>query len=148
MLARRFLDLHCRSVLPSFWHRISLTVSTVLILTIAVGVQDRPAAAPQTGDFDPDFVAVGSPTFLTGLAASTVIFISSSGHSAFVPIIAEMRNPRDYKKPVAACMSFLSISYLVISLVIYRYCGQYIASPSLGSAGPLIVRFFPFVVFE
>ena len=44
----------------------------------------------------------------------------SSGHSANIPIIAEMSNPKDYKKPIAATMSLLNVSYLVFSLVIYR----------------------------
>jgi hypothetical protein len=113
--------------------------TAVLILTIAVAVRDRPAAAPE-GVTDYGFTAIGSPTFLSGLAASTVIFISSSGHSANIPMIAEMRNPKEYKKPIAACMGLLNVSYLVFSLVIFRYCGRYIASPSLGSAGPMIKK--------
>lgn len=35
-----------------------------------------------------------------------------------------MKNPQDYKKPIAACMGLLNTSYLVISLVVYRYCGS------------------------
>ncbi|GAA6031257.1 hypothetical protein JCM8097_005570 [Rhodosporidiobolus ruineniae] len=118
---------------------VSLFVA-VFILAVAVGVADRPAMAP-AGDYDLGFFAVGKDiSFLTGLSASTVIFISSSGHSANVPIIAEMRNPGDYKKPIALTMAILNVSYLVFALVIYRYCGQYIASPSLGSAGDLIKK--------
>jgi len=147
--------------------------SAVLILTIAVAVRDRPAAAPAdvTGDFG--WTAVGNPTFLSGLAASTVIFISSSGHSANIPMIAEVgidcwpTHPwlwlispftslnhllshidaqpegkfspwistrfltqtafgctQEYKKPIAACMALLNVSYLVFSLVIFRFCGR------------------------
>lgn len=64
---------------------ISLYVA-VFILTIAVAIRDRPAAAPAdvTGDFG--WQAFGTPDFFSGLAASTVIFISSSGHSAFIPM--------------------------------------------------------------
>lgn len=112
----------------------------VFILVVAVGVNSRPAIAPP-GDYELGFYAVGhNIDFLTGLAASTVIFISSSGHSANVSIIAEMRNPKEYKKPIAATMSLLNASYLVFSLVIYRYCGKWIASPSLGSAGDIIKK--------
>ncbi|GAA5859917.1 hypothetical protein JCM8547_004386 [Rhodosporidiobolus lusitaniae] len=118
---------------------ISLYIA-VFILVVAVGVRDRPAMAP-AGDFDLGFFAVGKDiSFLTGLSASTVIFISSSGHSANIPVIAEMRNPKDYKKPLALVSILLNLSYLVFGLVIYRYCGQYIASPSLGSAGDLIKK--------
>ncbi|GAA5999346.1 uncharacterized protein JCM10292_001220 [Rhodotorula paludigena] len=118
---------------------VSLYVA-VFILVVAVGVNSRPAIAP-SGDYELGFYAVGQNIdFLTGLAASTVIFISSSGHSANISIIAEMRNPKEYKKPIAATMSLLNASYLVFSLVIYRYCGQWIASPSLGSAGDIIKK--------
>ncbi|GJN88359.1 hypothetical protein Rhopal_001324-T1 [Rhodotorula paludigena] len=118
---------------------VSLYVA-VFILVVAVGVNSRPAIAPP-GDYELGFYAVGQNVdFLTGLAASTVIFISSSGHSANISIIAEMRNPKEYKKPIAATMSLLNVSYLVFSLVIYRYCGQWIASPSLGSAGDIIKK--------
>lgn len=34
-----------------------------------------------------------------------------------------MKNPNDYKKPIAACMGLLNVSYLVFALVVYRYCG-------------------------
>ncbi|GAA5887079.1 hypothetical protein JCM6882_009440 [Rhodosporidiobolus microsporus] len=118
---------------------VSLYVA-VFILVVAVGARSRPAMAP-AGDFDLGWFPVGKDiSFLTGLSASTVIFISSSGHSANVPIIAEMRNPKEYKKPIALTMTILNVSYLVFGLVIYRYCGQYIASPSLGSAGTLIKK--------
>lgn len=35
-----------------------------------------------------------------------------------------MKNPNDYKKPIAACMGLLNISYLVFALVVYKYCGS------------------------
>lgn len=37
-------------------------------------------------------------------------------------------------------MGFVTASYLTFSLVVYRYCGQWVASPSLGSAGPLVKK--------
>lgn len=54
--------------------------------------------------------------------------------------IAEMRDPAEYRKPIAAAMGLLGACYLSISLVVYRYCGVFIASPALGSAGPLIKK--------
>lgn len=51
-----------------------------------------------------------------------------------------MRNPRDYKKPIVATMSLLNVSYLVFALVVYKYCGNYIAPVALGSAGPLLKK--------
>lgn len=37
-------------------------------------------------------------------------------------------------------MSIVTASYLTFSLVVYRWCGQWVASPSLGSAGPTIKK--------
>lgn len=37
-------------------------------------------------------------------------------------------------------MGFVTASYLTFSLVVYRYCGQWVTSPSLGSAGPLVKK--------
>lgn len=37
-------------------------------------------------------------------------------------------------------MGLLGACYLAFSLVVYRYCGVWIASPALGSAGPLIKK--------
>lgn len=126
-----------------------------MTLVIAVAVQERPALAP-SGDFDLGFYAIGSPTFFTGMSACLIIFVSSSGTSSFIPMsvsmfaqkinalttnsIAEMRDPAEYRKPIAAAMGLLGACYLSISLVVYRYCGIYIASPALGSAGPLIKK--------
>lgn len=54
--------------------------------------------------------------------------------------MSEMRNPKDYKKAVLVCMGLVTAAYLSFSLVVYWYCGQWVASPSLGSAGPLIKK--------
>lgn len=51
-----------------------------------------------------------------------------------------MRNPKDYKKPIVATMTLLNVSYLVFALVVYKYCGTWIAPVALGSAGPLIKK--------
>lgn len=57
-----------------------------------------------------------------------------------MPVISEMRKPRDYNKAVYLCMGFVGASYLCFSLVVYRWCGQWVASPSLGSAGGTIKK--------
>ena len=74
------------------------------------------------------------------MTACLVIFVSSSGSSAFIPMIAEMKNPKDYKKPIVATMTLLNVSYLVFALVVYRFCGTWQAPVALGSAGPLIKK--------
>jgi hypothetical protein len=110
------------------------------LISIGVTVRDRPAAAPQTGPYELGYLVIGNPTFAAGITASATIFVSSGATSAFLPVISEMRRPQDYKKAVYLTMSFVTASYLAFSLVIYRYCGQWIATPSLGSAGPTLKR--------
>ncbi|GFG26867.1 N amino acid transport system protein [Aspergillus udagawae] len=112
--------------------------AAVLIVVIGVTTRDRPAAAPQEGPYELGFVAINNPGFAAGMVASCTIFVSSAGTSAFLPVISEMRNPKDYKKPLYVCMSLVTASYLAFSLVVYCWCGKWVASPSLGSAGQTI----------
>ncbi|CAL3969469.1 unnamed protein product [Diplocarpon coronariae] len=112
----------------------------VLIVVVAVTTLDRPAAAPQTGDFDLGYNVIAHPTFVAGMTASATIFVSSAGTSAFLPVISEMRQPRDYRKALFTCMAIVQATYLSLALVVYRWCGKWVASPSLGSAGPTIKK--------
>lgn len=77
---------------------------------------------------------------MAGITAVATIFSAGAGTSAFVPVISEMRKPRDYNKAVYLSMGIVTASYLTFSLVVYRWCGQWVASPSLGSAGGTIKK--------
>ncbi|KAG8630790.1 hypothetical protein KVT40_002409 [Elsinoe batatas] len=112
----------------------------VFIVVVGVTTLDRPAAAPQTGDYDLGYRVIGQSTFAAGIVSASTIFCSGAGTSAFLPVISEMKRPRDYNKAVYLCMAIVTASYLTFSLVVYRYCGQYVASPSLGSAGHTIKK--------
>lgn len=104
----------------------------VFIVVVAVTTRDRPAAAPQEGPYDLGYVNFNNPGFASGMVASSTIFVSSAGTSAFLPVISEMRNPAQYKKPLYLCMTLVTASYLAFGLVVYRWCGKWVASPSLG----------------
>ncbi|KAL4865295.1 hypothetical protein BDV12DRAFT_200237 [Aspergillus spectabilis] len=112
--------------------------AAVFIVVVGVTTRDRPAAAPQEGPYDLGFKAANNPGFAAGMIASCTIFVSSAGTSAFLPVISEMRNPHDYKRPLYYCMTLVTVSYLAFTLVVYRWCGMWVASPSLGSAGQVI----------
>lgn len=116
---------------------ISLFIA-IFIVVVAVTTLDRPAAAPQEGDFDLGWEAIAYPSFSMGMVATCTIFVSSAGTSAFLPVISEMREPRDFRKALFTCMGFVLAMYLAFALVVYRWCGQWVASPSLGSGGPTI----------
>ena len=100
--------------------------------SVAVTTLDRPAAAPQTGDFGLGYKIIGNPDFVVGITASATIFVSSTGGSVFLPVISEMRNPKEYRKAVYICMLIVTASYLSMSMVVYRWCGKWVAAPSLG----------------
>jgi amino acid permease len=119
--------------------------AAVLIVVIGVTTRDRPAAAPQEGPYDLGFVAINNPGFAAGMVASSTIFVSSAGTSAFIPVMSEMRNPKDYKKSLYLCMALVTASYLAFSLVVYSWCGQWVASPSLGVRIPTPI---PCIVHE
>jgi hypothetical protein len=114
--------------------------SAILIVVIAVTIPSRPAAAPQTGDFELGFSAFPpeGTTFAAAWAASLAIFSSSANTSGFVPVISEMRKPRDFFKSVYVTMAWCTSSYIALALTVYAYCGKWVASPALGSAGPRI----------
>jgi hypothetical protein len=109
-------------------------------VSIGVTTKSRPAAAPQTGDFDLGYHVIGAPTFVAAMTTVSSIFASSAATSAFLPVISEMKRPKDYNKALFLCMGIVTASYLAFSLVVYRWCGKWVASPSLGSAGGTVKK--------
>lgn len=110
------------------------------MVTIAVGVQDRPSDAPQTGPWESDFKIVGEPSFTKAIAAVSTTVFSFSGTPGFFPIAAEMRDLKHYTKALLVCQGFVTSMYITIGCVIYYYCGSHVATPALGSAGVLIKK--------
>lgn len=46
-----------------------------------------------------------------------------------------MRDPKYYTRSLIICQSSVTAVYVTIGVVVYYYCGSYVASPALGSAG-------------
>lgn len=106
------------------------------MLTISVGIQDRPAAAPDTDSpWKSDYVLFGNPGPADAFAAVASIVFSFAGTPAFFNIVSEMRDPHFYTRAVMICQSIMATLYVVVGCVVYYYCGSYVASPALGSAG-------------
>lgn len=61
------------------WIGVFCIMSSVLTLSVAVGVTDRPAAAPQSGSFDKDVKMFGSPDFVSAMNAVNVILFAYAG---------------------------------------------------------------------
>ncbi|RJE21869.1 hypothetical protein PHISCL_05787 [Aspergillus sclerotialis] len=102
-------------------------VAAVLTTMIAVGIQNKGAAVKATVDTD----------LVTGfVSVSNIVF----SHSTFFAMIAELRNPRDFPRVVVTLQTVDISIYIVTAVVIYYYAGDSVASPALGSAGPLASR--------
>ncbi|KAI0016439.1 transmembrane amino acid transporter [Xylariomycetidae sp. FL0641] len=122
------------------WAGFASVFVAVFVVVVGVTTRDRPAAAPPAGDYEFGYRAVGHPSFVAGITSVSTIFCSGAGTSAFLPVISEMKRPRDYNKAVYLCMGIVTASYLSFSLVVYAWCGQWVASPSLGSAGGVLKK--------
>jgi amino acid transporter len=51
-----------------------------------------------------------------------------------------MRDPRHYTRALLICQIVMTVIYIVIGVVVYYFCGSYVASPALGSAGPTVKK--------
>jgi amino acid transporter len=111
-------------------------------VTVAVGLQDRPADAPSLseGHWESDYRLTNAPTFVDGISAISSHIFAFSGTPAFFQIAAEMREPRHYTRSLLTCQSIVTVTYITIGIVVYYYCGSYVASPALGSAGVLMKK--------
>ncbi|KAK6422032.1 hypothetical protein LTR81_005049 [Elasticomyces elasticus] len=122
------------------WFGFATFFIAVFIFVVAVTQQERPAAAPSTGPFELGWTAIAYPGFVAGITASANLFIFSSGSSMYLPVISEMRRPQDYRKAAILTGLLVGAMYLSFSLVIYRWCGVWIATPAFGSAGTLFKK--------
>lgn len=125
------------------WVGLVSIMAAILTLTIAVGVQDRPDLAKQlypTGPWPKDLKIVNNPAFSVAMSAINSIVFAFAATPTYFGIISEMRDPRAYKKSMVLSMALLYIVYVVIGVVVYYFCGQYVSSPALGSAGALMKK--------
>ncbi|KAJ5464858.1 uncharacterized protein N7458_000544 [Penicillium daleae] len=121
------------------WVGLACMLTSIFIVTIAVGIQDRPDAAPP-GPWVSDYKIVNSPSFTDGISAISQFIFAYAGTPFFFPIVSEMRDPRHYAKSLTVCQTVVTVTYITIGTVVYYFCGSYVSSPALGSAGTLIKR--------
>ncbi|CAG8104881.1 unnamed protein product [Penicillium olsonii] len=121
------------------WIGAACIVIAVFIITIAVGVQGHP---PRIDGVVPvsNYRLLGDPTFTEAMTAISTICLTYAGTPACFNIISEMRDPRYYNRALWICQLAVTIIYIVVGTVVYYYCGSYVASPALGSAGPLLKK--------
>ena len=63
----------------------------VFTLTIATGVQDRPADAPEFGQWKSDWKVVGNPSFAEAMSAVASLVLAYGGLPAYFSIVSEMK---------------------------------------------------------
>ncbi|PSN72433.1 putative amino acid transporter [Corynespora cassiicola Philippines] len=117
------------------WVGLVSIITAILCLTVAVGVQDRPAAAPQGGVWQSDYKLFTTPTFPDAAAALSSMILAFAGTPAYFNIAAEMRDPHHYNRALLTAQTGIYVIYITIGVVVYYFCGSYVASPALGSAG-------------
>jgi amino acid permease len=122
------------------WVGITCIIVAIFTVTIAVGIQDHPYAAPQGGVWVSDYKIVNSPDFASASAALSSLVFAYAGTPAFFSIVSEMRDPKHYTRSLMICQVGMTMIYLIIGIVVYFYCGSYVASPALGSAGPTVKK--------
>lgn len=114
----------------------------VWIVAIACLTQTTPAVALESGgpvEKVVQVVGTGSSYIAIASAVSSQLF-SLCGTASFFTIHAEMHDQTKYLKSLFMGQGFVAFNYIVISSIIYGKVGQYVASPSLGSAGMLIQK--------
>lgn len=109
-------------------------------MTIGVGIQKRPSSVSQVGPWSSDFRLINSPSFTDGVSAVSSLIFACSATPAYFSIAAEMRDPRFFTRALIISQIGSTLIYLVIGVVVYYYCGSHVASPALGSAGPIIKK--------
>lgn len=109
-------------------------------MTIGVGIQDRPDAAPQDGSWKSDWVLFNQPTFVQAINAISTFLMAYGGVPAYFAMVAEMRDPRIFNRSLFTCHGFITAMYIMAGCVVYYFCGSYVSSPALGSAGRLVKK--------
>lgn len=111
----------------------------ILLALIFSGIQPHPSAGyggkyPTLG---PVRTAGGfpdpAPKFVPGLNAVLNITFLWIGQILYPSFIAEMREPKDFPKALAALTALEMALFLVVSVVGYYFLGQYAQAPMIGS---------------
>jgi len=66
--------------------------------------------------------------------------LSSAGHVAYFGFVAELQEPRDFKKSLFLMQAFMTPFYIVTAILIYYYCGPNVPSPAITAAAPMVSK--------
>lgn len=113
----------------------------VWVVSIAVLVQKTPAAAPvgEPININVQPVAYGASYSSIAAAVATQLY-SLAGTTSFYVVHAEMKDQTKYIRSLLLGQGFVVFNYLANSCIVYAKVGDYVASPALASAGPMIMK--------
>ena len=83
---------------------------------------------------------IGNPSFVEAISGVSLLVFAYAATPGFFSIVSEMRDPRQYTRALIICQSVVTVTYVSIGIVVYYYCGSYVASPALGSAGVMVKK--------
>ncbi|WFD29514.1 hypothetical protein MSPP1_000523 [Malassezia sp. CBS 17886] len=117
--------------------------TVVIIAMIASGVSGPTNKSP---DDPPRRVLAFGATpqvphnFLDGFLGVTNIFVSFGATPAYLPVIAEMKEPRHFKRSLATLVAVSTVMYAIVGCIMNYNLGQYTKSPSLGSLSTVMIK--------
>lgn len=115
-------------------------VASILTLTVAVGIEDRPADAPNEGPWDRNIKLINNPSFSDAMNAVSSVVFACGALPAYFGIISEMREPRQFTRSLLVSQIFVTLLYTSIAAAVYAMVGQYVSNPALGTAGRVMKR--------
>lgn len=121
------------------WVGVTSTFIAIWITAIACLTQSTPAAAPPNAP-PPDVRAFPDTTFAKAMAAVANQLFTVGGSSIFFSVSAEMKHPEKFTRSLICGHVFMGVVGIITSCIVYGKVGQYLASPALGSAGPLFKK--------
>ncbi|KAL1884607.1 hypothetical protein Plec18167_002197 [Paecilomyces lecythidis] len=100
------------------WIGVSCIVIAVFTVTIAVGIEDRPAGAPKGIEWKSDYKIFNRPSFTDAMSAIASLIFAYAGTPAFFNIAAEMRDPRNYTKALIWYTTIVDLTSLHLRWVL------------------------------
>jgi hypothetical protein len=122
------------------WVGVSCIVISIWVTSIACLAQDRPAVALSSGPINKDIRVFPDTTFADAMTAVSNQLFAVGASGTFLSVAAEMKEPEKFTRSLICGQSFIFLTCIAIASIVYGKIGQYLASPALGSAGPLIKK--------
>ncbi|OBT84380.1 hypothetical protein VE02_07880 [Pseudogymnoascus sp. 03VT05] len=122
------------------WVGVACIFAAIWTTSIACLTQNRPASGPATGPINLNIRVIPDATFSEAMTAVSNQLFAVGASGTFFSVSAEMKCPEQFTRALIWGQSFIVLTCLVISTIVYAKIGQYLASPALGSAGLLIKK--------